>query len=188
MSNKTSKLIFKLLTVIATILIIIFVIYGFSLGIFKDKFILIDYMKRFGIFAPIFFIVLQAFQVVLPVIPGGASCFAGVLAFGGVLGFIYNYIGLIIGSIIVFLLSRKYGIKIMNKIFSKETLDKYLPYLEDKRFEMLFFFIIFLPGLPDDIFCYIAGLSKIKLSKFIIILLIGKPLTLLAYSIFITLI
>ena len=73
----------------------------------------------------IIFILLQIAQVVFPVIPGGASCLAGVLAFGPLLGFIYNYIGLVLGSLVAFLLSRIYGIKIVEKLFSEETINKY---------------------------------------------------------------
>lgn len=181
------KNIFKIITVIVTILLIAFIIYGLKLGIFKDKEILVNYIKQFGIFAPLFFIVLQAIQVVFPVIPGGASCLAGVLAFGSVFGFIYNYLGLVIGSIIAFLISRKYGIKLVKKLFSEEIVNKYLSYVRTNKFDKIFFLGIFLPGFPDDLLCYVAGLSKMPLKKFIIIILLGKPLALLFYSLFIEL-
>ena len=103
--RKLQKL-FKIITIIVTILLVAFIIHGMHLGIFKDKSLLINYMKKFGIWAFLFFIILQAIQVVFPVIPGGASCLAGVLAFGPVLGFIYNYSGLVIGSTLAFILSR----------------------------------------------------------------------------------
>ena len=88
--RKWLRNLFNIVTIIMTVLIVIFIIYGIKLGIFKDKNILIDYMKKFGIFAPTFFIFIQIIQVIFPVIPGGASCLAGVLAFGPVGGFIYN--------------------------------------------------------------------------------------------------
>lgn len=185
--EKRLKMIFKVVTVIITILLIIFIIYGLKLGIFKDREILVNYMKQFGLFAPLFFLFLQALQVVFPVIPGGASCLAGVLAFGPVMGFIYNYIGLTIGSGLAFYLSKKYGLNLVKKIFKEETVDQYLKYIRTNKFDQLFFWGIFLPGFPDDLLCYIAGLSKMKLKKFTMIILIGKPLALLFYSIFIKL-
>ena len=51
------------------------------------------------------------------------------------------------------------------------------------RYDLIFFLIILLPGLPDDLFCYISGITKMSLKKFTLIILIGKPLTLLVYSI-----
>lgn len=179
------KKLFTLVTVVVTLLLIVFVVYGFKLGIFHDKDILIDYMKKFGIFAPLFFVCLQIFQVVFPVIPGGASCLAGVMAFGGVMGFIYNYIGLVIGSIIAYYLSRMFGLPLIKKLFKEETVNKYLKYIKTDTFNKIFILGIFLPGLPDDLLCYIAGFSKMNFKMFVIVILLGKPLTLLGYSIFI---
>lgn len=185
--RKEVKVVFKIVTIIMSLLLILFVIYGLKLGILEDKNLLVNYMKKFGVFAPIFFVFLQVIQVVFPVIPGGASCLAGVLAFGSFLGFIYNYIGLTIGSTIAFLLSRQYGINLVEKIFQKETVEKYLGYIRNQKFNKIFFLGIFLPGLPDDLLCYVAGLSKMSLKTFISIILVGKPLALLMYSFFIEL-
>ena len=184
MSKDKLKRIFNIITIITTVLLIAFIIYAFKLGILEDKTVLVQYMKKFGIFACLFFILIQIVQVVFPVIPGGASCLAGVLAFGPVLGFIYNYIGLALGSLIAFLLSRIYGIKMVEKLFPEETINKYLKYIQNNRFPTIFFWGIFLPGLPDDLLCYIAGLSKMSLKTFIFIILIGKPFALIFYSLF----
>ena len=184
MSKDKLQRIFNIITIITTVLLIAFIIYAFKLGILEDKTVLVQYMKKFGIFACLFFILIQIVQVVFPVIPGGASCLAGVLAFGPVLGFIYNYIGLALGSLIAFLLSRIYGIKMVEKLFPEETINKYLKYIQNNRFPTIFFWGIFLPGLPDDLLCYIAGLSKMSLKTFIFIILIGKPFALSFYSLF----
>ena len=184
MSKDKLQRIFNIITIITTVLLIAFIIYAFKLGILEDKTVLVQYMKKFGIFACLFFILIQIVQVIFPVIPGGASCLAGVLAFGPVLGFIYNYIGLALGSLIAFLLSRIYGIKMVEKLFPEETIKKYLKYIQSNRFPTIFFWGIFLPGLPDDLLCYIAGLSKMSLKTFIFIILIGKPFALIFYSLF----
>ena len=181
------KRLFKLITIVVTICIVVFIIYGLKIGVFQDKMILVRYMRRFGVWAFLFFLFLQAFQVVFPVIPGGASCLAGVLAFGPFWGFIYNYIGLVLGSVIVFWLSRNYGLKLVRKLFDFDVVEKYLGYIQNNQFSKIFFFGIFLPGFPDDLLCYIAGLSTMKFSTFFFIILIGKPLTLLLYSFFVEL-
>lgn len=181
------KYIFKIITIFATILIVAFILYGLKLGILEDKTTLVYEIKKFGILAPIFFICLQLVQVIVPIIPGGASCLAGVLAFGPILGFIYNYIGLTMGSCIVYFLSKKYGLKLIQKIFSKETVNHYLKYIQNNQFSKIFFLGIFLPGLPDDLLCYVAGLSQIPFKTFLIIILLGKPLSLILYSFFMVL-
>ena len=182
--KKWLKNLFNIVTIIMTILIVIFIIYGIRLGIFKDKNILIDYMRKFGVIAPLVFIFIQIIQVVFPVIPGGASCLAGVLAFGPVEGFIYNEIGLVAGSVAAYYLSKIYGIKLINSLFKKEQVDKYLNYIRTNKFEKIFLWGIVLPGLPDDLLCYISGLSNISFKKFLAIVVFGKPFALIMYSVF----
>ena len=184
MKKHVIKKTLNIIPIIITILLFIFIIYALKLGILEDKKLLIEYMKKFGIFASLIFILLQIGQVVFPVIPGGASCLAGVLAFGPIKGFIYNYIGLILGSLLAYLLSKKYGMKIVEKLFPQKITNKYLKYVKDNKFTTIFFLGIFLPGLPDDLLCYIAGLSQISFKTFLFIIIIGKPFSLIFYSLF----
>lgn len=176
------KTLFGIITLFTTILIIIFIIYGIKDGIFSSNQEMVIYIKKFGWIAPLIFILIQIIQVVFPVIPGGASCLAGVIAFGPIIGFIYNYIGLCLGSIIAFFLSKKFGIKLIHKLFKAETVNKYVHYIETKKFDKIFFWGIFLPGAPDDLLCYIAGLTRMNTKTFIFIIILGKPLALLGYS------
>ena len=184
-SNKKLKTIFKILTILITTLIVIFLLFCLKKGFFSSPQVIVKKVEKFGFFGPIIFILLQIILVVLPIIPGGASCLAGVLLFGSIWGFIYNYVGMIIGSTIVFLLARKYGIRFVKKICDEEKVDKYVGYIRKKKFEKIFIICILLPGFPDDLLCYVAGVSKLTLKRFLIILLLAKPFALLFYSIFI---
>lgn len=178
-----SKLILNILTIIGIVAAIFFVYFAVKERWFLDNEILLTKIKSFGLLAPLCFILIQMVQVVLPVIPGGASCLVGVMAFGAVGGFIYNYVGLVLGSICSFLLSRKFGMSIINKLFKEKDIKKALDKINNSKYDLIFFLIILLPGLPDDLFCYISGITKMSLKKFTLIILIGKPLTLLVYSI-----
>lgn len=178
-----SKLILNILTIIGIVAVIFFIYFAVKERWFLDNEILLTKIKSFGLLAPLCFILIQMVQVVLPVIPGGASCLVGVMAFGAVGGFIYNYVGLVLGSICSFLLSRKFGMSIINKLFKEKDIKKALDKINNSKYDLIFFLIILLPGLPDDLFCYISGITKMSLKKFTIIILIGKPLTLLVYSI-----
>lgn len=182
--SSSLKPIIKIFTFSITIFITIIVLYAIKSGIFQDKNLFIDYIKNYGAFAPMCFIILQIIQVIFPIIPGAFSCLAGVLAFGPIPGFIYNYIGLLIGSCIAYFLSKKYGLNLIKKIFKKETIDKYLKYIEGNYSFKIFLIAIILPGFPDDLLCYIAGISSIKFKQFLLIILVGKPLSLLTYSLF----
>lgn len=178
-----SKLILNILTIIGIVAVIFFIYFAVKERWFLDNEILLTKIKSFGLLAPLCFILIQMVQVVLPVIPGGASCLVGVMAFGAIGGFIYNYVGLVLGSICSFLLSRKFGMSIINKLFKEKDIKKALDKINNSKYDLIFFLIILLPGLPDDLFCYISGITKMSLKKFTLIILIGKPLTLLVYSI-----
>ena len=182
--TKTLKKVMTIITAVTTVLLVCFIFYGIRLGVFSSGDVLIDKIKTYGLLGPIFFLLIQIVQVIFPVIPGGASCLAGVLAFGPFYGFVYNYVGLCVGSIVAFYISRCYGLPLIEKLFEEKTIKKYLGYIQSKKFETIFFWGILLPGAPDDLLCYIAGISGMEKKKFIFIILLCKPLTLLFYSCF----
>ena len=185
MEQKQIKFISRTITIIITLLLILFIIYGFREGLFTSNEKLVEYIAGYGTIGPIIFMLLQIVQVIFFFFSGGASCLVGVLAFGPIWGFIYNYVGLCLGSMVVFYLSRRYGLRLIRKLFSKETVDKYLGYIRTNKFNWIFMVGIFFPGAPDDLLCYIAGVSKMKWHQFIWVILLGKPLTLVFYSLFI---
>lgn len=174
-------------TVAGLAAVVIFCIYGWQTGIFSSMEALQAYMKGFGILAPLIFVVVQAVQVVIPILPGSIGCVAGVLAFGPVAGFSYNYIGICAGSILAFLLSRRYGRDFVRRVVSENSYNKYAGWLEEKnRFDKMFAIAIFLPVAPDDLLCYLAGLTRMSLKKFTAIILLGKPGALILYSLGLT--
>ncbi|MBR4618606.1 MAG: TVP38/TMEM64 family protein [Bacilli bacterium] len=183
MRQKNVKRIFNIITFIITIIIISLIAIGLKKGLFSSPDKIVVHVKKYGIFAPIIFTLLQITQVVMPIIPGGVSSLAGVTLFGSIKGFILNYIGLSLGSLCAFLLAKRFGLKLISMLFSKKTINKYIKYINNEKFEKFFFITIALPFFPDDLLCYIAGLSKISIKKFLTIILIGRPISLIAYSI-----
>lgn len=177
------KILVNILTILGTIALIIFMVYGIKSNIFTSQEALSKFLQKMGLVGPIIFIIIQIVQVIIPIIPGGISTAVGVLVFGPFYGFIYNYVGIVLGSIIVFLISKKYGMKIIKKLFKQSTINKYIGWLDNgSRFDKLFAFAIFMPVAPDDFLCYLAGVTKMNLKKFTAIIVLCKPATILAYS------
>ncbi|CAM4219646.1 TVP38/TMEM64 family protein [Saccharibacillus endophyticus] len=156
--------------------------YGFYTGIFRSQEALGAFLEGFGVWAPLIFVVFQAVQVVIPILPGGIGCVAGILVFGPLAGFIYNYVGICLGSLAAFLLARKYGQPIIESMFSPKLRAKYNHWTEGRRFNNLFAVAIFMPVAPDDFLCYLAGTTKMTFRRFTAIILLGKPLAIAAYS------
>ena len=122
------------------------------------------------------FMAFQAVQVVVPILPGGLGCLAGVLLFGAVNGFVYNYIGICVGSLMAFAIARSCGKPLLPLLFSEKTIAKYSAWTEDRgRFSKLFAWAIFLPVAPDDFLCYLAGTTEMTWRRFTAIILLGKP-------------
>lgn len=142
------------------------------------------YLVKLGILAPCLFILIQIVQVVYPVIPGGLTCVLGHVIFGPFLGFIYNTVGIFIGSLVSFMLARKYGAQFAKIFVSDDTYNKYIPCLDKgKYFERFLVAAFILPGFPDDFLCMVAGLGKMSLRKFTAIFLLAKPVTLYIYTV-----
>lgn len=143
-----------------------------------------EYMKRFGIAGPLFLTLIQAFQVVVPVLPGYLGCAAGAIAFGTATGFWCNYIGISLGSIIAYFLGKKYGMDIVLTMFSQKMYDKWSAKIRKSRsYDAFLFAATLLPLFPDDFLCYFSGVMRMSSRRFIWIIILGKPWCILAYSI-----
>lgn len=173
----------NIITVIGTIFILIFIYYGMKYNLFTSEEALANFLKKLGIFGPVIFLIIQFVQVIIPIVPGSISTVIGVLVFGPIKGFIYNYIGIVLGSIVAFFISRRYGMNLIKNIFGEKLINKYIGWLDkDKKFEKLFALAIFLPIAPDDFLCYLAGVTKISVKNYILIIVLLKPFTIFAYS------
>ena len=142
-----------------------------------------NYMKGFGIAAPLVLLFFQALQVAVPILPGYLGCIGGAIAFGPAVGFWCNYIGISVGSIAAYYLGRKYGVSLVLSMFSKTQYEKWKKRIENSRSYAVFLFVAtLLPAFPDDLFCYFSGLMNMNSKKFIWIIILGKPWCILAYS------
>lgn len=183
MSPEQSRKLINRLTIVSTIIIILLCIYWYNLGIFSSQAAMEAYLADKQIMGPVIFVLIQIVQVVIPIIPGGVSLLAGVVFFGAVPGFIYNYIGIVVGSLINFFLARYYGKSFILHIVSEESLEKYTKWTKNqKKFNWFFAICILAPVAPDDLLCLLAGLTEMKPWTYFWIIVLCKPWTIAAYS------
>jgi uncharacterized membrane protein YdjX (TVP38/TMEM64 family) len=142
----------------------------------------ITFVRSLGPFGWLAFIFLSAFETVIAPLPGQV--------FGVIGGYLFDWWGVllttianIIGAFIVFVLSRKYGRPLVEKIINKKHIDKF-DYLAKEKGSFIFFLIFLIPGLPNDIACYIAGLTEIPIKKLLVIMAIGRMPTVIATNMF----
>lgn len=143
-----------------------------------------EYVAGFGLMAPLVLVMIQAAQVVLPILPGFLGCIVGAVLFGWAGGFWCNYIGISAGSMIAFLLARKYGRNLVGKMFPGKKYEKWAAWAAASRsYTVVLFLGMLLPLFPDDFFCYFTGITKMSVKKFAVIIFLGKPWCILAYSV-----
>ena len=119
------------------------------------------------------FILLQMLQVVAAPIPGEVTGFIGGYLYGPVLGIFLSTVGLTMGSLVAFSLSRIFGRPFVDKFVKKETMDKY-DYLLHHKGVFLVFLLFLIPGTPKDLLCYILGLGHLNTKEFFLISTVGR--------------
>ena len=137
----------------------------------KDK--LTSFLNSLGPFSFIGFIILQASQVIISPIPGEVTGLLGGFMYGKFIGILLSTIGLTIGSLIAFVLSRHFGRPFVEKIDKKETMYRY-DYLLHHKGIFLIFLLFLIPGFPKDYLCYILGLGHMSVKEFLAISTTGR--------------
>jgi len=118
-------------------------------------------------------------QVVFAPVPGEVTGFVGGYLFGNTWGVILSTMGLMLGSVTAFGISRALGIRFVEKIVKQTYIDKFNFFVTHKGLYITF--VLFLiPGFPKDSLCYLLGLTHMRFLDFILINLIARlPGTLL---------
>lgn len=120
------------------------------------------------------FIILQIIQVVIFVIPGDVINATGGFVFNIFTGFLLSFIGVILGSIIAFYISRFLGYNFINKFVKKEKLDKIVSFFESNTGFVSLFVFCNLPFVPKDVLMYGAGLTPLKAKKTLFVYCISR--------------
>lgn len=174
---KTSLSIY-LLVLFCLIFIFLLQITGFF-TVFNDAEMLQEYLRKAGIWMPITYIVLQFLQVVILPVPGIVSTAAGVAVFGPLFTSIYSIIGILLGSFLAFYIGRKWGNRAVAWIIGGETLQKWQKKLKGKD-NLLLTAMFFLPLFPDDILCFVAGVSSMSSRYFVIMITCSRVISIFA--------
>lgn len=133
-----------------------------------------DYIQSFGAAAWLVFLALQVLQVFVALIPGELLESVAGFAFGPVLGTLLCYAGVAIASSLVFLLTRKFGVRLVEVFVSREKINQLRFLNTEKKRDILIFLAFFIPGTPKDLLTYFVGLTEIKLSAFLAISLTAR--------------
>lgn len=183
--KKSVKLILKIILIACFLALVVYITIRFGpyiIQIAGKPSRLRDILKGYGWKGDVIFILLQALQVIFAAIPGEVIQLAGGFIYGTWLGTLYSLVGIVLGSVIVFYISRLLGYSLVKAFVSQKSLDKFNFILNNNKSEIVMFLLFLIPGIPKDILTYIAGLTPIKPLRFFVIITIGRFPALLASS------
>lgn len=137
----------------------------------SDK--LSQFLSALGPYSPAVFVLLQVLQVIAAPFPGELTGVAGGYVYGKSVGFLLSTIGLTLGSWVAFELASILGRPFVERFVKQDVLHKF-DFLTTNTGAAICFLLFLFPGFPKDYLCYLLGLSRMKLSTFLIVSIIGR--------------
>lgn len=133
-----------------------------------------DYIQSFGAGGPLVLLGLQFLQVFIALIPGELLETAAGYAFGPWIGTAICYVGVGLASALIFALTRRYGVKLVEIFVDRERINELRFLNTERKRNNLIFLLYFIPGTPKDLLTYFVGLTDIKLSTFLFLSMIAR--------------
>jgi len=131
------------------------------------------WVEGLGAWGPLVIVLLQMSQTLLAPIPGQAIGAVSGYLYGPWLGTLYSMIGLVLGSLILFLLARRFGRPLAARLIGGSSMARLDELVE--RGGGLFFFLLWLfPFTPDDLASLAAGLTCMRLGQFLLLMPLAR--------------
>ena len=143
-------------------------------GLFKDREAIRVWIGERGVLGPLAYIAMQVLQVVIFVIPGELVQVAGGYVFGFALGSLYTLVGIALGSLVNFYAGRLLGRPFVESLFARERIEEIERVTGSGKGAAGFFLLFVIPGIPKDVLCYVAGVSRLGLPAFLAVSMAGR--------------
>ncbi len=142
---------------------------------FEDPSVVRDWISDHYVLGVIAMILICAIQVIVALVPGELVEIAAGYIFGAWLGSIICFIGIMLGSVIVILLTRKIGRRFIEALCPREKLES-IPILNDpKKRDSLTAVLFLIPGTPKDLLTYIIALTEMSIPTYILLTSVRFP-------------
>ncbi|MFH2028747.1 MAG: TVP38/TMEM64 family protein [Nanoarchaeota archaeon] len=159
--------------IITAILLIIVLIYKFDLAmIFVDAEKTKAFVQGFGIWGPAVLVLLVCIAVVIFIFPSLVLVVASGYLYGPFVATVCCIIGLMIGSCILFYLSKRYGRKFVENHVHKKDLQHFDIFFK-KNGTVALFLSRLTPLMPNDMVNLASGLTDISFRDFFIATFVG---------------
>ncbi|RLC67158.1 MAG: hypothetical protein DRI48_03030 [Chloroflexi bacterium] len=127
-----------------------------------------DWITDFGPWGPVVSIALNVAQVLVAPIPGQLLGLVNGYLYGMWPGLLYSMIGLTLGTALAMGLGRWFGRPLVRRLVNPKTLARW-DRIADRQGPRFFFLVFLLPFLPDDVTCFIVGLSPLSIPRMLLL-------------------
>ncbi|MDY6368185.1 MAG: VTT domain-containing protein [Clostridia bacterium] len=135
-----------------------------------------EFISSFGAYSILLYMAIQFLQVAFLPIPSFVTVGAGVLLFGPFKAAVFGIIGIVLGSLFAFFVGRRLGVKTVVWLIGEKSLEKGLSFIKGKDGALLTVMFLF-PFFPDDVLCFVSGLTKISAKFFAVMISIVRTIT-----------
>lgn len=139
-----------------------------DISLFQEK------IDSFGAWGWLVALGIQVLQVIVALIPGEVVEVGCGLAFGTWGGLLICLLGSALGSTVIFLLVRKFGVRLVEVFVSREKINSLKFLNNERKLRSVIFLVFFTIGTPKDLLTYFVGLTNIKLHEFLIISTVAR--------------
>jgi uncharacterized membrane protein YdjX (TVP38/TMEM64 family) len=159
---------------LGVLLVVLGVLWGPDLyRLLVDREAVQAWVASFGPWGPVVSVLLNTAQVLLAPIPGQTVGVVNGYLYGVAVGTLYSLIGVMLGTAVAMLLGRWFGREVVVRIVGEEKLEPWDRLA--RRQGAAFFFLVFLfPFLPDDLVCFIVGLSPLPIPQMLVLAALGR--------------
>ena len=130
------------------------------------------------------YIGMQICQVILFFAPGQLVQMAGGYAFPLPLAILLTFVGVGLGTIIVFNMARLFGKDMVFMLIGRERSIKFIEMMRSKKAFVMIILLFLFPGLPKDALDYIAGVSGLRIIPFTLLSMSARLPALIASLVF----
>ena len=172
--ERRRKLLAGITLAVVALLVVLLTLFisGWLRSFSKDDFR--EYIRSFGALGPLVLLGLQILQVFIALIPGEIVETAAGYVLGPWLGTAVCYLGIAVASSLIFTLTRRYGVKLVEVFVSREKINELRFLNTAQKRNMLIFLIFFIPGTPKDLLTYFVGLTDIRLRTFLLLSMVAR--------------
>lgn len=130
-----------------------------------------DYVDSRGLPGILAFMGMEILQILTTIVPAGPFEMAAGCVFGAVRGTLISTVAMTTGSMIAFLLARRFGMRYVELFVDAEKLHSFDLLEAGKKEKWIIFLCYLIPGLPKDLMTYAVGMTN--LSPWLFALMVG---------------